>query len=227
MTSLGSPGKSVILLSGGLDSAVNLAFCAERDEPVLALTMNYGQKAFEREKEAAQRLAHYYDVPHQVIVLDWFKNLGESALQKKESAIPHFKINELDEKSRTESSAKMVWVPNRNGAFINIAASFAEALRANRVVVGFNKEEAETFPDNSQSFLEAANQALSYSTANQVEVFSYTTQMNKREIVKALAELSRPFPLSWVWSCYEGGKESCGECESCRRSERAQAVEEL
>ena len=48
--------RSVVLLSGGLDSAANLAFCRLRDEPILALTVNYGQRAASAEIRAAEAL---------------------------------------------------------------------------------------------------------------------------------------------------------------------------
>ena len=62
------------------------------------------------------------------------------------------KTDELDEMSKIGESAKNVWVPNRNGAFINIAASFCDAYEADYIVIGFNAEEAVTFPDNSTDF---------------------------------------------------------------------------
>ena len=61
-----------------------------------------------------------------------------------------------------------MWVPNRNGVFIAIAAAFAESLGADLVVTGFNAEEAATFPDNSAAFAAAATESLRFSTANGV-----------------------------------------------------------
>ena len=112
-----------------------------------------------------------------------------------------------------------VWVPNRNGLFIGDAASFAEAMGAASVVVGFNREEAATFPDNSAEFLNRMSGALEYSTLSGVRVESPTQGMDKVEIVTAGYEISAP--MRWLWSCYEGGSDHCGGCESCARLFRA------
>lgn len=213
--------KTVILLSGGLDSAANLAFCVEQDEPVLALTLRYGQRSETQELHAAQSLSAYYCIRHQVVDVSWLGKLGGGALTERQHSVPVLGADELDNPQITSETARQVWVPNRNGVFIHVAAAFAERLGVSRVVVGFNQEEAQTFPDNSQDYIRAVNRALSFSTANQVEVFSYTASMNKKEIVARLRNLSRAFPFDRVWSCYNDGKKPCEKCESCQRFKRA------
>jgi 7-cyano-7-deazaguanine synthase len=116
-------------------------------------------------------------------------------------------------------SMKAVWVANRNGVFLNVAAAFAEASGESEVLVGFNKEEAATFPDNSAGYIEAVNRALSFSTLNGVRVASYTTEWGKPRILKEAIGIG--LPLDLVWSCYEAGPRRCWKCESCKRSERA------
>ncbi|MBN22340.1 MAG: 7-cyano-7-deazaguanine synthase QueC [Bdellovibrionaceae bacterium] len=212
--------KSVILLSGGLDSAANLAIAVEQSEPVLALTMNYGQRAALREIESAQKFCEYYEVPHEVLDLPWLGELSHSALNQMDVSIPHVKTNELDVLKTTLASAQKVWVPNRNGLFIEIAASFAESLGATEVIVGFNAEEAVTFPDNSEAFVRSMNDSLCYSTANRVQVVSYTQSWVKTQIVQKLVDLGN-FPFDWIWSCYYGGDTACQVCESCVRFQRA------
>jgi 7-cyano-7-deazaguanine synthase len=215
----------VILLSGGLDSSANLAFCHERDEPVLALTADYGQRAYEREVAAARELCALYGVRHETLSLRWLGQLGGSSLTSLDQDVPAIATELLDDARATTETAKSVWVPNRNGVLINVAASYAERIGATRVVVGFNVEEAATFPDNSAAYLKAATGALSFSTANGVEVFCYTTEWDKRRIVAELGRLSVPFPFGDVWSCYHGGEKPCGSCESCRRLARALSPE--
>src|SRR4051812_4862982 len=72
--------KSVVLLSGGLDSSANLALCREKDHPVLALTVRYGQRAQDREVQAARALSQFYDVKHEVVDIPWLGSWGGSAL---------------------------------------------------------------------------------------------------------------------------------------------------
>lgn len=215
---------SVILLSGGLDSSANLAFAVERDAVALALHVDYGQRAENAEWRAAQKLSAYYGVRLERLDLRWIGALGGSSLTDRAQAVPELARGELDAMPIITESAKRVWVPNRNGVLINAAAAYAERMGAQRVLVGFNREEATTFPDNSQAFLEQATRALGYSTANGVEVFCYTTAMDKREIVAALRGLARPFPFELVWSCYHDGEAMCGKCESCGRFARATGI---
>lgn len=215
--------KSLILLSGGLDSAANLAFTAYFDQPVLALTVDYGQRAVKPEIEAAKKLADYYGVEHQVLDLKWLGALGGSALTSQSIDIPEMATAKLDDLVRSKETAKQVWVPNRNGVLINVAAAIAESKKLQQVVVGFNKEEAATFPDNSSQFLGVATLFLKYSS-NGVKVACYTDMMDKTEIVQALRNLEKPFPFEMVWSCYHGGAKMCGKCESCQRFMRATGI---
>lgn len=222
--------RSIVLLSGGLDSAANLAFCKKLDFPLLTLTMHYGQKAAENELRAAKLIAQYYNVPNRVIYLDWLGKLGGNALTNGNKKVPRISKKNLDHFEITRNSAAQVWVPNRNGVFINIAASFAETLKAEQIIVGFNREEARTFPDNSKNFLLAAQRALQWSTRNQdhnskktdaMKMNSYTLDWDKRTIVIKLKKHHPQFPFHHIWSCYLGGKKPCRQCESCQRLERA------
>lgn len=210
--------KGVCLLSGGLDSAVNLAYALREMEVVLCLTADYGQLAARQEIRAARRLARHYRVRHQVVRLPFLARIDQSALTGKRE-LPLLEGSELADAGVTRETARAVWVPNRNGLLINVAACYAEVLGATRVVVGFNREEAATFPDNSEGFLNAVNRALACSTSNGVQVVSFTLRLTKEDIVRLGNRLGVPW--AFVWSCYRGEERPCGRCESCRRLERA------
>ena len=203
--------EGVAILSGGLDSTVSLAVAMRRMNVVLAVTFDYGQRAARRERQAAVRIARHYGVPHRVIGIPWLARLTSTALVNRKARLP--------KREMSERSAKAVWVPNRNGVFIEIAAAHAEALGARRLITGFNREEAVTFPDNSPAYVRAVNKALTYSTANGVRVVSFTGDLDKRAIVRLGRRLKAP--LRHIWPCYEGGRRWCGSCESCLRSLRA------
>jgi len=203
--------KGVAILSGGLDSTVSLAAAVRKMDVVLAITFDYGQRAAKRERAASAKIARHYRVPHRVLAIPWLAGLTSTALVNRRAALP---VHEMSERS-----AKAVWVPNRNGVFIEIAAAHAESLGAERLITGFNKEEAVTFPDNSPAYVSAVNYALSYSTANGVRVVSFTGSLEKKGIVALGRRLGAP--LQVIWPCYQGGKRWCGECESCLRSLRA------
>jgi 7-cyano-7-deazaguanine synthase len=213
--------RSIVLLSGGLDSAANLALCRLEDVPVLALTADYGQRAAAQEIRAARALCERFRVRHEVVGLSWLGQLGGSALTVAARPVPRLARGELDDFARLRGAAREVWVPNRNGVLVNVAAAFAERHDASRIVVGFNREEAQTFPDNSKEFAECATRALALSTATGVAVHSYTAEWDKRRIVSELRARVPDFPFDLLWSCYLGGEKTCGSCESCRRLARA------
>lgn len=211
----------IAILSGGLDSTVALALYLEEDDVIdLALTFDYGQKANVKEIYAAQRIAESYNIPHQVIALPFLQEQTHSALVNRSVDVPLLGVEELDDLGRVCQSAHHVWVPNRNGLFMNIAAVFAENLGEPSVLItGFNQEEAVTFPDNSIEFIDAMNRCLSYSTQEKVTVVSPTSSLTKEEIVKEGLRLKVPF--EHIWSCYENKGKVCGQCESCQRLKRA------
>ncbi|MBM3501603.1 MAG: 7-cyano-7-deazaguanine synthase QueC [Armatimonadetes bacterium] len=214
--------RYVSLLSGGLDSVVATTAAAREGRVELALTFDYGQRAAPAEVGAAAAACRELGVPHRVIDLPWLSEVTGTALVKRTAALPELASDELDDPSLTRASATAVWVPNRNGVFINVAAAFAENLSCEAVVCGFNAEEGRTFPDNTPEFAAAATAALRYSTANAVRVVSPTQHLTKPEIVALGRRLSAP--LAKIWSCYGAGPEPCGKCESCLRLQRALAA---
>lgn len=212
--------KAVVLLSSGLDSTVNLLFAKKDYEISMALTFDYGQKAAPQEIRSAKAICAQYKIPIEVIRLDWLSHISKSSLNSKDKSIPVGVDIQMDDLEASQKSAKSVWVPNRNGVFLSIAASYAEATGAEIIIPGFNKEEAATFPDNSKAYIESMEDSLSYSTQHpQVKIKCYTIDMDKKEIVKHGRKLQAPFEL--MWPCYFDGEELCGSCESCQRFLRA------
>ncbi len=207
--------KAVVLLSAGLDSTVNLYLAREKYEIARALTCDYGQRAAPREIETAERICRSLNIPHQVLSLPWVKEWGGSALLDTSRSVPRGSEVRIHDQGTSDETAERVWVPNRNGILLNIAAGVAESLGAGRVIPGFNAEEAKTFPDNSADFMEAVNKSFSYSTRNRVQVECLTVAMHKPEIF-AVA-LKKEIPLQSFWPCYFADPKPCGECESCQR----------
>lgn len=209
----------VSLLSGGLDSTVASFLAAREGTPAEALVFDYGQRSAKREIEAAKKIAKRLGSDLRVIKLPFLKEVTQTALVMNDKVIPQIKMAKLDDRTETEKSAMEVWVPNRNGLFLNIGAAVAEGLGIGEILVGFNSEEAVTFPDNSANFVSRADNFFALSTMSKVRVKAPTIGLNKTEIVKKGIELDVPFQE--IWSCYLGGRKMCGRCESCLRSLRA------
>ncbi len=211
----------IVLLSGGLDSTVALALYLEKHTLDLALTFDYGQRSKEREIKAARLIANYYGIVHKLIALPFLEEQTTTALVNTHKDLPDISEVDLDDvRGRALDSAANVWVPNRNGLFINIAAVYAENLKQpSSIITGFNSEEASTFPDNSVDFILAINQSLKYSTMQETRVASPTSELTKADIVSEGLRLD--IPWNYIWSCYTDQSQLCGVCESCRRFKRA------
>ncbi len=205
--------RSIVLLSGGLDSLVSLGLVKEKYNVDMALTFDYGQKSALDEIDASKKISKLYGLKHVIIALDWLKNITHTALVSNDE-IPTGKKLE-----NSKQSAKLVWVPNRNGLFLNIAASFAEAENYTHIIIGANKEEGMTFPDNTQEFIDRINNEFEYSTQNHPKVLAPLINFDKNDIVRLALE--HGIPLEYVKSCYKGGERHCGECESCIRLKNA------
>ena len=209
----------VVLLSGGLDSSYNFVCAVSKGKVLKAITFDYGQKAAQAEIRTSRFLAKKYAVEHEVVELPFFKNLGHSSLTSHQS-IPKGNAVKIDSYARSLKTAARVWVPNRNGVFLSVAASIAEGIEARSVVVGFNAEEAQTFPDNSAVYLDSMVNSWKFSTQTHVKAKCWSLNMNKTQILKKALRMG--LDLSWFWPCYESGAKICGTCESCQRFLRAQ-----
>lgn len=210
--------KSIVLLSAGLDSTVALAKTLTSSDVELCLTFDYGQRSGMQEINRAGMIAKHYGIDHEVIELPFLRKVTKTSLVNKNADVPHLTRDLLDDKITIETASK-VWVPNRNGLFINIAASYGESYGYSHIITGFNREEAATFPDNSIEFINQINSALNLSTLNKIKVSSPTIDLDKEQIVSLGHELNIPWHL--VWSCYYGEDKMCGKCESCQRLHRA------
>lgn len=211
--------KSIILLSGGLDSFVSLATVKEEYNISLALTFDYGQRAKTKEIESSKQISQFYNIDHKIIQTPWLAKITHTSLVNTSFSLPELDIAELDDTKLTDQSAKNVWVPNRNGVFLNIAGCIADAYGFSHIIFGANKEEGTTFPDNTQDFIDRINGSLEYSTLSKPKVFAPLINYDKAQIVKIGLEKKIPFNL--VRSCYTNNEKHCGKCESCLRLKRA------
>lgn len=203
--------KGIILLSGGLDSLVALGAYKEEYGIKFALTFNYGQKSAKQEIDSSKRICEYYKIKHKIINLEWLKEITQTSLVS-DNNIPTDNFGTVD-------SAKQVWVPNRNGLFLNIAACFADSYNYDYIIFGANKDEGQTFPDNTEQFRAKMSEVFLSSTIKQPKVIAPLINYSKNDIVRIAAENN--VPLELVRSCYCSGDLHCGVCESCRHLKSA------
>ncbi len=197
--------RSIILLSGGLDSTVSAVIAKKRTKPLFALTFDYGQRAAKMEILAAKKICRALGIKHKMVKVPFYKEFKVLIMLRSGKKVSTKKFAIL----------KDVWVPNRNGLFINIAACYAEYYGADTIVTGFNREEAAEFPDNKPQFIAAVNHSLMFSTLTRVKVTSYVADCTKKQIYNI--GLRYKAPLEHIYSCYLGSEEMCGKCASCQK----------
>ena len=210
-----SEGRNLVLLSAGLDSAVNLLIALEKGGVEAAVTVDYGQRAAGREAGKARALCDLHGVEHVVLDATWLGGFSRDALTTSDAALPRVGVDQLAQAELLEETMRAVWVPNRNGLLVNMGASVAEARGVPWVVMGLNAEEGATFPDNSPGFVREVNRALGYSTMARVRLRSFTVTWDKMGIMREA--LARDLDFHNIWSCYNGEELMCGSCESCAR----------
>ena len=212
-----SKPKGISVLSGGLDCTVATSIYAQEYD-LTALTFNYGQRSFDQEVKHSKIICEKLGMKHVIIDLPWLKKISNSSLTT-DNEIPQIEENELDNYDVAIKSAKSVWVPARNTVFCSIALAYAESIGAEIIIVGWDYEEAKTFPDNSKEYLNAFNETIKYGSFDNIEIKAPLIDMDKIGIVKKGKEVNAPMDLSY--SCYSGTDKHCGICESCKRRKRA------
>jgi 7-cyano-7-deazaguanine synthase len=204
--------KAVVLLSGGLDSTVTLAYALSKGREVIPLSFRYGQR-HSRELEAAMAVVEHYGLENHVIIDLDLRAFRKSALTSKEVKVP-----KREDVKEIRDGIPITYVPARNIIFLSIAAGIAETEGAREVFIGANSIDYSGYPDCRPEFFEAFEEALKKGTKAGVEgkgikIKHPILRMTKAKIVHLGKELGAPLKLTW--SCYEGGAKACGKCDSC------------
>lgn len=204
--------KAVVLLSGGMDSAVAVAIAINDGFEIAALHLNYGQRTQERELKAYNDLCDYYSIKEKLIVnIEYLNQIGGTSLIDRTLEIPKNQIS--------SNQIPTTYVPFRNGNILAIATSWAEVIGANAIYIGANTIDSSGYPDTSKEFLQAYEIAANLGTKNglnqtiNLKIIAPLINLSKKEIVLRGKELN--VPLELTWSCYEDNEIACGECESC------------
>ncbi len=202
---------SVVLLSGGMDSATCLALARRDAPPVHALTFLYGQR-HAREVSSAQRLARRFGVVDHRIVRLPLERLLVSSLTRRSGHLP----TGGPRAGRIPST----YVPARNSILLSVALGYAESHGLERIYLGANVIDYSGYPDCRPEFLRAFERMARLATRAGVErhraprVLAPLLRLSKTDIVRLGERLGVPWGLTW--SCSAGGRRPCGRCDSCR-----------
>ncbi len=204
--------RAVVLLSGGLDSAVCLHWAKKRGYSVEALTIHYGQR-HAKELDSARRLAKAARVRlHQVkLPLPW---LNGSSLVDRTKRLPNLPLAKIG-----KGGVPSTYVPGRNTIFVALGVSLADATGAEAVVIGANALDYSGYPDCRPAFYRAFSEVARRGTRRGAQrrplrIETPLVRLDKAAIVRLARRLK--VPLELTWSCYRGGARPCGTCDSCK-----------
>ena len=202
--------KAVVLLSGGVDSAVPLALAREQGFACHALSVAYGQR-HASELAAAQRVASALGaVEHKIVNVD-LRSIGGSALTADSIAVPE----------AGGAGIPATYVPARNTIMLAVALGWAEVLGAADIFCGVNAVDYSGYPDCRPEFIRAFEELANLATKAAVEgtrlrVRAPLMRINKAEIVREGLRLGVEFAATV--SCYRADADgrACGHCDACR-----------
>lgn len=205
--------KTVVLVSGGMDSVVALYDAKDHHEVVTGLSFDYGSKHNHREIPFAEYHCEKLGIPHQTIPLDFMNDCFDSHLLKAGGEIPegHYEADNM----------KQTVVPFRNGIMLSIAAGFAESQGAEAVTIAAHSGDHAIYPDCRGDFMDPMAQAIAAGTYAKIQLFRPFLNMRKEDIAARGGEVGVDF--TQTWSCYKGGEIHCGKCGTC--VERKEAFE--
>lgn len=204
--------RAVVLLSGGMDSAVTLALAREQGFACHALSVAYGQRHASELQAAARVAAMLGAVEHKVVDVD-LRSVGGSALTAEIEVPAH-------ERAHADDEIPVTYVPARNTIMLSVALGWAEVLGADDIFCGVNAVDYSGYPDCRPAFVNAFEKLANLATKAGVEghrlrVHAPLIALSKADIVREGARLGVDF--SATVSCYraDGEGRACGQCDAC------------
>ena len=204
--------RVIVLLSGGLDSAVALYWAKSQGWHIDTIEFEYHLRPGQ-ERKACVRLRNSAGIARGIIVpLPFVREAADIA--GRELANPALR------------HAPQGYIPLRNLVFYSLSAYHAEITGARYIVGGHNRTDCESFPDAGMSFWDQLNRifetAMWSHSKVKTKILLPLINMSKVEVIQLGMRLDVPFHVTW--SCYGDEKQPCGTCESC--IERDQAFRE-
>lgn len=204
---------TIVLLSGGLDSATVLALCRAAGKECHALSFRYGQR-HGIEIESAKRIAAALGAAtHRICAID-VQCLSGSALTG-QGEVP---------KGRSEhdigAGIPATYVPARNTLFAAHALALAESIGADEIALGINALDYSGYPDCRPEWLAAVQEVARLGTkvgvsGKPIRFIAPLVDLGKAEIIRRGVALGLDYGMTV--SCYDPSDDgvACGECDSC------------
>lgn len=200
--------KAVCIMSGGMDSTLSAYMMKNSGYEIVAVHFNYDQRTEQKELACFHTISKELGVVKSYeLDLDFFKQLGASALVDKSIDVPT---------SGLEEGVPVTYVPFRNGIFLSMATAIAEKEGAEVIAIGVVEEDSSGYPDCRDSYIQSMQESINLGTKDEtkIEIKMPLVHLKKSQIVQKSLELN--VPLHLTWSCYKNEDKACGVCDSCR-----------
>lgn len=201
--------KAVVLVSGGMDSAVVLAIAKSQGFTPYALSVRYGQRHTSELDAAASVAALEGAAEHKIVSVD-LRAIGGSAL-----------TDDIEVPEAGGDGIPVTYVPARNTIMLSIALGWAEVLGAQDIFCGVNAVDYSGYPDCRPEFIEAFQTLANLATKAGVEgrtlhVHAPLQYLSKADIAREGIRLGVDFARTV--SCYRADEQgrACGHCDACR-----------
>lgn len=206
--------KAVVLVSGGMDSAVVLAMANAQGFDCAALSVQYGQRHVS-ELDAARRVANGLGaIEHKVVGID-LRSIGGSSLTA------DIEVPTDDDGHVIGESIPSTYVPARNTLMLSAALGWAEVLGARDIFCGVNAVDYSGYPDCRPEFIAAFEALANVATKAGVEgtrfkIHAPLMTLSKADIAREGVRLGVDF--SQTVSCYKADAQgrACGHCDACK-----------
>ncbi|MFA6915265.1 MAG: 7-cyano-7-deazaguanine synthase QueC [Parachlamydiales bacterium] len=207
--------KAIILLSGGVDSAVALAYALSEGRECIALSFDYGQR-HRTELDSAAKISQFYNIPHIVLQLPSWGAEAVSLLLSNQPVPTNRTKEEIE-----QSGVAPTYVPARNTIFLSYGIAVAEVHGAYEIYIGSNADDHFPYPDCRPAYFEAFQQVANLATKQGIEgrpskIIAPFVGLKKHEVIALGKRLGSPLELTF--SCYAPTAENapCGVCDACR-----------
>ena len=202
--------KTVVVLSGGMDSATLLYHLHDAGHELKALSIHYGQR-HARELESAAALGARLGVEHRIADLRPITPLlGDNSLSGS---------LDVPEGHYQQESMKLTVVPNRNMLLLSVAIAWAVGLKFDHVAYGAHSGDHAIYPDCRPAFAAAMDEAARLCDWHPITLLRPFVEMDKGDIALRGHQLGVPYELTWT--CYKGGVRHCGKCGACHERREA------
>lgn len=188
MDNLERPIRTVVVLSGGMDSVTLLHKIKAEGKEVKAISFNYGQ-IHVKELEMAKQQCELLDINHKVVDISFLKDLLPSALTGKQ---------EVPQGHYEDESMKQTVVPFRNSILATISLGYTVGIDFDEIALGVHAGDHQIYPDCRPAFIGALRYLASLGDYKAISVYTPFLNVTKVDILAEGIKLGVDYSKTWT-----------------------------